>query len=90
MDEIDDLLSSLHEHLEATAEKSPSEELPNELQDAKAIAGDAATGNLDRGSVHERVEDVKELIADIDDTGDETADEHLDAARRAADRILER
>lgn len=90
MDEIDGLLQSIHEHLRATEEQPLNEDANRLLGESQAIAEDAATGDIDDQTAKERVEDVLELLEEIEATGDETADEHVDAARRAARRVLER
>jgi uncharacterized Zn finger protein (UPF0148 family) len=90
MSEIDDLVSSMHEHLEATEEKALTEEANRKLGEAQSIAADIAESNLDQETTTERVETVLELLEAVGSTGDETADEHVDAARRAAERVLDR
>jgi hypothetical protein len=90
MSEIDDLVSSMHEHLEVTEEKPLTEEANRQLGEAQSIAADIAEANLDWETTTNRVETVLELLEEIDSTGDETADEHVDAARRAAERVLDR
>ena len=89
-DRTDGLLSSLHEHLEATAERPLSTEANRWLGEAEAIAENLATSDVDRETAHERIETVLGLLAEIDETGDEEADKHVDAARRAGERVLER
>ncbi|WP_302082445.1 hypothetical protein [Salinibaculum rarum] len=89
MSDLDELLASLHDHLAAT-EELPLEESANRLLgEAEAIAGDTAQGALTEDVARERVENVAELLAEIDGTGHEEGDQHVAAARRAADRILD-
>jgi hypothetical protein len=89
MSDLDELLASLHDHLAAT-EELPLEESANRLLgEAEAIAGDTAQGTLTEDVARERVENVAELLAEIDGTGHEEGDQHVAAARRAADRILD-
>jgi hypothetical protein len=89
MSNLDELLASLHDHLEAT-EELPLEESANRLLgEAEAVAADAAQGGLADDVARERVEKVAELLAEVDGTGHEEGDQHVDAARRAADRILD-
>jgi hypothetical protein len=90
MDEIDDLLSSIHDHLEATEDVPMETEASRWLGEAQAVAEDVAHADLDEETVHERVETILELLEETETTGNETADEHVDAARRAARRVLER
>ena len=89
MSNLDELLASLHDHLEAT-EELPLEESANRLLgEAEAVAADAAQGGLTEDVARERVEKVAKLLAEIDGTGHDEGDQHVAAARRAADRILE-
>jgi hypothetical protein len=89
MSDREELLESLHDHLAAT-EQRPLETSANRwLGEAQAIAADLAASNLDGDTVRSRTKTILELLAEIDGTGDENADEHVAAARRAAERIVE-
>lgn len=89
MDETDHLLSSLADHLDAAAAKSLSGE--EELEQARSIAADLVDGEPGDDEVDERVEELLALLEDIGgNTGNEEAERHLDAARRAARRVLDR
>lgn len=91
MDEIDHLLSSLHDHLEATGEMALPEDANRILGEAQSIAADLAEGEVDHETAHERTAAVLELLDELDDgTGNDDADDHVEAARRAAERVLER
>ena len=90
MDEVDHLLSSLHDHLQATEEMALPEETNHVLGEAQSIAADLATEDVDRETAHERAQAVLALLDEIDGTGDDDADDHVEAARRAAERVLER
>jgi hypothetical protein len=90
MDEVEGLVSSLYEHLEATEGLPVETDASRILGEAQAIAGDLHQGEPDNETIHERVETVSELLAEVDGTGDSEADEHVAAARRATQRILER
>ncbi|MEF8785599.1 MAG: hypothetical protein V5A45_06665 [Haloarculaceae archaeon] len=89
MSDLDELLASLHDHLEATEELPLDESANRLLGEAEAVAADAAQGSISDDVARERVEKVSELLAEIDDTGHDEGDQHVAAARRAADRILE-
>ncbi len=89
MTDRDELLASLHDHLAAT-EQRPLETSANRwLGEAQAIATDLAEADLDAETVQKRTEKVLDLLSEIDGTGDEEADKHVDAARRAAERVLQ-
>ncbi|MFC7131906.1 MULTISPECIES: hypothetical protein [Salinibaculum] len=89
MTDREELLASLHDHLAATEER-PLETAANRwLGEAQAVAADLATADLDDETVRKRTEKVLDLLSEVDGTGDETADEHVEAARRAAERVLD-
>jgi hypothetical protein len=78
-----DQVERLHDHLAATAER-PVERTANRwLGEAEAVAADAAAAD-DPAVVRERVAQVADLLDNVESTGDETADDHLAAARRLA------
>ena len=83
-----ELLASLHDHLAATEERPLETDANRWLGEAQAIAADLHESNLDDETVQNRTEKVLDLLAEVDDTGDDEADKHVDAARRAAERIL--
>ena len=58
--------------------------------DGQALAADIATGDPDAAVVRERAAEIRTLLAEIDGTGDETADEHVAAARELAARVADR
>ncbi|WP_135301933.1 hypothetical protein [Haloarcula amylovorans] len=86
MDE--DRLHALHEHLEATGERPVERTASRWLGEAEAIALDAAITDLEPAVRRERVAKVAELLEEFDSTGDEKADEHVDAARSLAADLL--
>lgn len=90
MGEIDGLVSSLHDHLAATEDQPLEDDVSRLLGEAQAIAADIDESDLDYETTQERVRKVLDLLADIDTTGDDEADEHVAAARRAAERVLQR
>jgi hypothetical protein len=73
-------------------ELAATEELPVErtasrwIGEAQAVAGDAASDELTGTVVRERLDHVRELLAHVDGTGDERADEHVERARTLASR----
>jgi len=88
-DRLEGLVSSIHDHLAATEELSLDEEANRLLGEAQALAADAEAGDLDAETTKERVEEVLDLLGEVDGTGHDEADEHLAAARRAAERALD-
>lgn len=80
--ELRNLVADLHGHLEATAEL-PVEERANQwLGEAEAVAGDAVGSNVPETVVEKRVGQVGMLLSNVEETGDETADEHVARARK--------
>ena len=88
MDQLDGLLSSLHDHLEAPAELSTEEN--RWLGEAQSISEDLAGDTVEHETAQERIETMLELLDGGDDTGNEEANKHVEAARRAAERALDR
>lgn len=83
-----DLLASLHSHLAATAERPIESETSRWLGEAQSIADDLRyADDLSPAALEERTETVASLLAEVDETGDETADEHVAAAHRCLDRL---
>lgn len=78
-----------HEHLSATAELPIDPRTNRWLGEAEAVARDAATSDLDDGTIRKRLRQVAHLLDEADETGHDAADDHLAAAREACDRALE-
>jgi hypothetical protein len=74
----------LHAELEATEELPVDRSASRWIGEAQAVAADAAGGGLEQKVVRERVGHVAELLAHVDGTGDEAADEHVRVARGLA------
>lgn len=79
---------ALHAHLAATAERPVPREASRWLGEAEAVAADAETAvageDVPREVVAERIGQVRELLANVDSTGDDAADEHVAAAKDLA------
>lgn len=85
---LQELATELHEHLRAT-ESLPVERTASRwLGEAQAVAADAV--DAPESVVETRVEQVDHLLSNVDSTGNEAADEHLQAARETVARIDER
>ncbi len=89
-DDVAELVASLEAHLAATEELPLEEDANRWLGEAHAVATDVHENTLDDETLLERVETVLELLAEIDGTGHDEADEHVAAASRAGERILDR
>lgn len=87
-DALDARARELHAHLEATAELPIDRETNRWLGEAEAVARDAAKSDLSATVVRERIHHVEELLSEVDETGHEAGDEHLEAARTLCQEIL--
>ena len=84
----DDRLQELYDHLAATGERPVERTASRWLGEAEAIAGDVADGDLPPEVQQERLEKVEHLLANVEGTGDEAADEHVAAAEAILDEVL--
>lgn len=84
-----DRLDALAEHLRATGERPVERTASRWLGEAEAIAVDLAEHDLERTVQQERLRTIEHLLSNVDGTGDETADEHLEAAREIVVSIQE-
>lgn len=82
-------LEHLHHHLAATAELPVDRDASRWLGEADAIARDIATTDLERSVVDERVGKIETLLTEVDETGHEEADEHLESAHQICAELLE-
>lgn len=88
--DVDDRVADLHSHLAATGELALDEEVNRWLGEAEAVAADAVGPDVPVAVVEKRVRQVRQLLDHVDDTGNQAANEHLDAARDLISTILER
>lgn len=89
---LESRLRQLHEHLVATRECPIEREASRWIGEADAITDDlvgAGMADLDPTVIEKRIGHVAELLSNIEETGDSTADEHVNAARDLANAILE-
>ena len=86
---LEDRTRQLHRHLAATAERPIDRTANRWLGEAEAVAADVATSDLDRETVRERIEEVRRLLSEVDDTGHDEADDHIEAAEALCEAILE-
>ncbi|WP_137284009.1 hypothetical protein [Halorussus salinisoli] len=88
--DLADLVADLHDHLEATAELPVEARASQWLGEAEAVCEDAARPNVSEAVVKKRVGQVRMLLSSVEDTGSETADEHVAAARELVEEIESR
>jgi hypothetical protein len=85
----EELLADLHDHLVATAELPIDRDANRWIGEAEAVAADLAANDLPPSTVAERVGHVRDLLAEVEETDNPEADEHVAAAREIAVRILD-
>lgn len=81
------LAREMYTHLEATAERPLPETANRWIGEAEAAAADAVGPDVPLSVVEKRAGHVRELLANVEETGDETADQHVAAARELAAEI---
>jgi len=86
-DERRAVVVELHEHLQATAERPIERTASRWIGEAEAIAADLVDAPNDPELIRDRVGHIASLLAEVEDTEDEVADEHVAAAARLADRL---
>ncbi|WP_336037928.1 hypothetical protein [Halobacterium yunchengense] len=85
----EDELELLHGHLEATGERPVETTASRYLGEAEAVVADALAPGTPESVVRERVAQARDLLSHVEGTGDQTADEHVDAARVLCDALLD-
>ncbi|PSP85107.1 hypothetical protein BRC83_04040 [Halobacteriales archaeon QS_1_68_17] len=81
------MVADLHARLERTAELPVDRDASRWLGEAEAVAADVAAGDAPPAAVEKRVGQVRHLLANVDGTGSDEADAHVDAAVALLDRI---
>ncbi|CAI49897.1 uncharacterized protein NP_3612A [Natronomonas pharaonis DSM 2160] len=82
-------VEQLHEELAATQELPVERTASRWIGEAEAVAGDLVGVDSDSDLVYRRVSHVVDLLANVDETGDDTADQHLAEAKRLAAEVVE-
>jgi len=80
-------LDELHEELAATGERPVERSASRWLGEAEAIAGNIAQSDLDPAVRRERLAKVGELLENVETTGDDRADEHVETARAIVEEL---
>ena len=84
----DERLRELHDHLAATGELPVERSASHYLGEAEAVIEDALAPDTSEAVVERRVEQARELLSNVEETGDERADEHVEAARACCADLL--
>ena len=87
--EPDAAVDALADHLIATAERPVPPATNRWLGEAEAVARDAASDGLDSETRRKRVRQAATLLESADETGDETADQHIEAATACCQVVLD-
>lgn len=85
----DDDLRALRDHLEATGELPVERTASHYLGEAEAVVADALAPTASEDVVRRRVAQARELLGEFEATGDQRADDHVDAARELCGSILD-
>lgn len=86
----DDDLEALYDHLAATGELPVETTASRYLGEAEAVVEDALAPDTTDDVVRSRVQQARDLLSNVEGTGDERADRHLGDARSLCDTLLER
>ena len=82
-------VAKLYEQLAATQELPVERVASRWIGEAEAITGDLVGVDADNELVHRRLSHVVDLLANVDNTGDERADDHLETAKQLAAETVE-
>ncbi len=91
MDEetVDEKIEKIHEHLTATQDLPVERTASRWIGEAEAIARDLVEAEADSEVVHRRLRHVLELLDNVDETGNEMANEHVMIAMHVAREVIE-
>ncbi len=85
---LDDGVARIHEHLRATERLPLSAGANRWLGEATAVVADLDGADLDEATVRERLDHVRRLLSEVDETGHPEGDDHVVAARALVERLL--
>ena len=83
-----DELHELTEVLAATGERPVERGASRWLGEAEAIASDVAYSDLDPAVRRERLQKISSLLENVETTGDQQADDHVESAREIIAELL--
>ncbi len=89
-DETRQLTREVYEHLGATADRPIRPDANRWLGEAEAVVADVADAEVSDDVLAERMAHVSELLAHVESTGDDRADEHVTVAKELADDVCRR
>jgi hypothetical protein len=86
---LGELVEELYTELEATEELPVEREASRWIGEAQGVVSGVMGGDLDDTVVRERVGHVVDLLSNVETTGHDAADEHVDTARELATEIVD-
>jgi len=86
--DVDALLAELHELLAATQERPVERAAARWIGEAEAVAGDLARSDLEPAVLEERLDHVRSLLGEVEDTQDAEAEAAVERARTLTERAL--
>jgi hypothetical protein len=87
---LGELVERLHAELAATEELPVERGASRWIGEAQGVVSGVADGTVEDAVVRERVEHVVDLLGNVETTGSDEADEHVESARELAVTITER
>lgn len=89
-DDLETQIRKLHEHLTATQELPVERTASRWIGEAEAVTADIVDADVSPAVIRERIGHVQQLLANVDETDQSAADNHVDQAKRLVADILER
>lgn len=86
--DIDDSIETIHEHLIATAELPIDREANRWIGEAEAVVADLVGADVDRSVLERRLGHVADLLGHVEETGNDDATAHVQAATQLTDQTL--
>ena len=86
---VAELAGRLHDELRATEEYPVERSASRWVGEAQAVAGGVAGGGVDEDVIRERVGHVLDLLSNVETTGNDAADAHVETARDVAGEIVD-
>lgn len=80
-EEHETILVAIHDHLAECLELPVERTASRWIGEAEAVARDLVESDLEDAVVAEGLGHVRDLLAEVEETGDERADEHVERAK---------
>ena len=87
---LSELVERLHAELVATEELPVERAASRWIGEAQGVVAGVVGGDLDEAVIRERVGHVVDLLSNVETTGHDAADEHVETARELATVITDR